>query len=98
MIRVKLDRLIGRLNETSRTALEGAVGLCHSQKHYQVEVEHVFAKLLDEPDNDMVRIARALDVHNATLLKDLARTLTGFKRGNTGGIELSQRVESLIVD
>ena len=43
-----LRSLIGRLNDTSRRALEAAAGLCVSRSHYEVEMEHWLTKLLDE--------------------------------------------------
>lgn len=39
--------LIGKLNEFSRSAIEGALGLCVSRTHYNVELEHYLTKLLD---------------------------------------------------
>ena len=44
---VNLKSLIGKLNDTTRGALEGAAGLCLSRTHYDVEVEHFLMKLLD---------------------------------------------------
>ena len=43
---------IGKLNETTRDALEAAAGLCLSRTHYDVEVEHYLMKLLDATDSD----------------------------------------------
>ena len=48
---VDLRSLIGKLNDTTRTALEGAAGLCLSRTHYDVEVEHYLLKLLDKKLN-----------------------------------------------
>ena len=37
---VELRPLIGKLNESARSALEAAAGLCLSRTHYDVEIEH----------------------------------------------------------
>ena len=42
---VNLRSLIGKLNDTTRNALEAAAGLCLSRTHYDVEVEHYLLKL-----------------------------------------------------
>ncbi len=44
---VNLKSLIGKLNESTRNALEAAAGLCLSRTHYDVEIEHYLMKLLD---------------------------------------------------
>ena len=44
---VNLKGLIGKLNDTTRGALEGAAGLCLARTHYDIEIEHVLMKLLD---------------------------------------------------
>jgi type VI secretion system protein VasG len=41
----------GKVNQTTRDALESAVGLCASRTHYEVEIEHYLMKLLDESDS-----------------------------------------------
>ena len=57
---VNLKSLIGRLDESCRSALEGAAGLCHSRNNYSVEIEHFLAKLLEKQDTDFSRIRRSL--------------------------------------
>jgi len=37
---VNLKQLIGKLNDVTRNALEGAAGLCLSRTHYNAEIEH----------------------------------------------------------
>ena len=54
---VNLKSLVGRLNDVTRSALEGAAGLCLSRTNYDVEVEHILAKLLEQDDTDLHKIA-----------------------------------------
>ena len=51
-----LRAVIGKLNLTSRNALEGAAGLCLSRTNYNVEVEHFLMKLLDASGADFALI------------------------------------------
>jgi type VI secretion system protein VasG len=49
---VDLQALFGKLNQPIRTILEGAVALCQSRTHYDIEVEHYLMKLLDHTEVD----------------------------------------------
>ena len=43
-----LSTLVSKLNPTCRRALEGAAALCVGQTHYNVEIEHLLIKLIEE--------------------------------------------------
>ena len=62
-----LRSLIGKLNDTSRRALEGAAGLCMSRTNYDVEIEHWFSKLLEASDADLARILRHFEIDSRPL-------------------------------
>ena len=68
---VNLKSLVGRLNETSRSALEGAAGLCLSRTNYDVEIEHILAKLLETDDTDLHKICHHYEVNVDRLSKDV---------------------------
>lgn len=89
---VNLKSLIGRLNDTCRTALEGAAGLCLSRTNYDVEIEHILAKLLEENDTDLQRICRHYEVNIDRLSKDTANALDRLKTGNSRTPGLSDRL------
>ena len=55
---VNLRALIGKLNHSTRAAVEGAAGLCLARTHYDVEIEHFLAKALDTTDGDVSSILR----------------------------------------
>ncbi len=80
---ISLKAIVGRLNNTTRAALEGAAGLCLSQTHYNVEVEHFLMKLMDATDSDSARILKHFGVDKARLSAELSRSMDGFKRGNS---------------
>jgi type VI secretion system protein VasG len=89
---------MGKLNDTSRRALEGAAGLCMSRTHYEVEMEHWFVKLLEPADVDMTRVLQHLEVSPERFLAGLNRALDGFKTGNAGRPDLSPNIEILVRD
>jgi type VI secretion system protein VasG len=79
---VNLKSLIGKLNPTTRKALEGAAGLCLSRTHYDVEFEHYLTKLLDETDTDLAHILQRFEIDPSRLTGDLERSLDKLKSGN----------------
>ena len=56
---MNLKSLIGKVNETTRGALEAAAGLCLARTHYDIEIEHYLLKLMDAPDGDFAAILKA---------------------------------------
>ena len=93
---VNLKSLIDRLNETTRTALEAAAGLCLSRTNYDVEIEHLLLKLLDAEDTDALRIFRKFEVNDSHLRRDLAAALDRLKTGNARTPALSPQIPKLI--
>ena len=79
---INLRALIGKLNTVSRSALEGAAGLCLSRTHYDVEIEHFLIKMLDQPGSDFAAILRHFEVNNSRLVAELTRSLDRLKTGN----------------
>ena len=57
---INLKTLIGKLNDASRTAATRAANICVGLGQYEVDIEHVFLALLEQPDCDVVVAARAV--------------------------------------
>jgi type VI secretion system protein VasG len=95
---VNLKSLVGRLNDTCRGALEGAAGLCLSRTNYDVEIEHLLAKILEEEDTDLHKICRHYEVNVDRLSKDVNSALDRLKTGNNRNPGLSPRIPKLIQD
>jgi len=95
---VNLKSLIGRLNDTCREALEGAAGLCLSRTNYDVEIEHILAKLLEHDNSDLHRICNHYEVSVDRLAKDVNDALGRLKTGNTRTPGLSDRLPRWIQD
>ena len=84
MITVDIKTLLGRLNPFCTRVLEGAAGMCVSRTHYEVTVEHMFARILDEPQSDISLILRNHDIDVGMVRKVLDRTIEEFRTGNAG--------------
>jgi type VI secretion system protein VasG len=84
MITVDIKTLLGRLNPYCTRALENAAGLCVSRSHYEVTVEHVLLKLLDDPQSDVPLLLRQFEVDAGALAKGLEQALEELRSGNAG--------------
>jgi len=84
MIMVDIKSLLSRLNSYCTRSLEGAAGLCVSRTHYEVTVEHMLAKLLEEPQADVPLILRQFDIDPGRLKKMVDQTIEEFQTGNAG--------------
>jgi type VI secretion system protein VasG len=93
---VNLKSLIGRLNPTCHSALEGAAGLCLSRTNYDVEPEHFLLKLIERADTDMAAIFRRFEVSQSRITKDLTTALDRLKTGNARTPGLSPRLPQWI--
>ncbi len=96
MPKINIKALIGKLNETCRKALESAAGLCLSQTHYEVDIEHFLIKLLEIPNTDLQKILRHFEINESRLTDDLTRTMEGFKTGNARTPALSPRIPKMV--
>jgi type VI secretion system protein VasG len=95
---VNLKSLIGKLNDTTRGALEAAAGLCLSRTHYDVEVEHFLMKLLDASGSDAVKIFHQFGVEPSRLQKELERSLDKLKSGNARTPAISPSVLKMLTE
>ncbi|HVF91162.1 MAG TPA: Clp protease N-terminal domain-containing protein, partial [Blastocatellia bacterium] len=93
---VNLKSLIATLNDTSRSALEGAAGLCLARTNYDVDIEHLLIKLAEPGDTDLARVIRHFGIDHARLTSDLTRALDRLKTGNARTPALSPRLPRLI--
>jgi type VI secretion system protein VasG len=93
---VNLRALIGKLNDTTRNALEAAAGLCLSRTHYDVEVEHYLMKLLDSSSDDLAAILKHFEVDKSRLAGELTRSLDKLKSGNARNPALSPTLRDML--
>lgn len=95
---VNLKSLIGRLNDTCRDALEGAAGLCLSRTNYDVEIEHILAKLLEVDDSDFKKLMAHFEINPDRMTKDVETAMNRLKSGNSRTPGLSERLPAWIQD
>lgn len=84
MILVELKPLFARLNSACTAALEGAAGLTLARNHYEIAIEHMLRRLVEDPDGDIHRILAHFDIDPVRLCAQLDESLTLLKNGNPG--------------
>ena len=82
MLTVDIKSLLSRLNPYCTKSLEAAAGLCVSRTHYEVTVEHLLAKLLEDPQSDLPLIFRQFDLDPGRVKKAIDQTVEEFRTGN----------------
>jgi type VI secretion system protein VasG len=95
---LNLKSLIGKLNDSTRGALEAAAGLCLARTHYDIEVEHYLTKLLDSTDNDVAAIFKHFEIDSSRLSGELARALDKLKTGNARTPTLSPTLMKMLIE
>jgi type VI secretion system protein VasG len=95
---LNLKSLIGKLNDTTRAALEAAAGLCLSRTHYDIEIEHYLMKLLDVTDSDFNHILQHFGVDQSRLTAELTRSLDKLKSGNARTPALSPTILKMFTE
>jgi type VI secretion system protein VasG len=95
---MNLKSLIGKLNDSTRGATEGAAGLCLARTHYDIEVEHYLTKLMDSTDNDAAAIYKHFEVDTSRLSGELARSLDKLKSGNARTPALSPTLIRMLLE
>jgi type VI secretion system protein VasG len=91
-VEVNLKSLIGKLNDTSRRALEGAAGQCLSRTNYNDELEHWLAKAVEDDQNDLRTILKHFEVNEGRLNRDLLKAIDALKTGNSRPPALSPSI------
>jgi type VI secretion system protein VasG len=95
---MNLKSLIGKLNDSTRGALEAAAGLCLARTHYDIEVEHYLTKLLDSTDNDVAAIFKHFEIDTSRLSGELSRALDKLKSGNARTPAISPSMMRMLVE
>jgi type VI secretion system protein VasG len=93
---INLKTLIGKLNDTTRTAATRAAALCVGMGQYEVDIEHLFLALLEQPACDVAVVARACGISATALEADLRREVDGFARGSARTPVFSRHLPTLL--
>ena len=92
---INLKTLIGKLNETSRTAATRAASICVGLGQFEVDLEHLFLALLEQPNSDFAVIARRSGISIPMLEGDLQNEVARLQTGNTRTPVFSNRLPKL---
>jgi type VI secretion system protein VasG len=93
---VKFKSLLGRLNTTCFEAFNNAAGLCLSRTNYDIEIEHILAKLLENDNTDLHKIFHQYEINVDRLTKDVETSLNRLKTGNANRPDISPRIPDWI--
>jgi type VI secretion system protein VasG len=98
MITVDIKSLLTRMNAFCTNTLHAAAGLCVSRTHYEVSVEQVLVKLLEEPRSDCNLICQKFNLDVGRVIKALEESLEDFRTGNASKPAFSPLLLELIQD
>ena len=79
---IDIRTLLGRLNPECKRAMEQAAELCVQQTHYNVDLEHLLLKLVDNEAPDLRLVFGRFGLRPDTVQAQLQKSLDTFKRGN----------------
>ncbi|MFL6675082.1 MAG: type VI secretion system ATPase TssH [Massilia sp.] len=92
---INLKTLIGKLNDATRTAATRAANICVGLGQYEVDIEHLFLALIEEPDSDFVVAARHCGISLTGLETDLRNEVARFASGSARTPVFSKHLPTL---
>ena len=92
---INLKTLIGKLNDSCRSATTRAANICIGLGQYEVDLEHVFLALLEQPDSDFALMARRSGISAEKLEADLQAEVARLQTGNARTPVFSPRLPKL---
>jgi type VI secretion system protein VasG len=97
MEKIKLKAFVGRLNSHCTQALEGAAGLCVTNGNYEINVEHLLLKFLEQA-GDFALVLAHYDVNIIKFIKVLQTAVENEKKGNSQKPVFSKTLVGLLED
>ncbi|WP_089606289.1 type VI secretion system ATPase TssH [Acinetobacter piscicola] len=92
-----LKVLIKKLSIHSRTSLEQSANLCVNHHNFEIEVEHLFVKLLEQqPNNDIEILLNKYNISKDVLFSDLLECISKLPKGNTRTPIFSKSIVQLL--
>jgi type VI secretion system protein VasG len=92
---INLKTLIAKLNDVTRTAATRAAGICVGLGQYEVDIEHLFLALLEQPGSDFVVVAREAGISPTSLESDLRREVERLPSGSARTPVFSRHLPAL---
>ena len=85
----RVKTLLDRLNDHCAETLDAAAGFASGRTHYEVAIEHMLIKLLEDGSGDLARIFRALNIDADALWQGMLQHLSKNRSGNAGNPSFS---------
>jgi len=98
MVNVDTKSLLHHLNDFCTNTLQAGAGLCVSRTHYEVSVEHLLLKLLEDSRSDLSLVCQQFEIETGLLQKKIETAIEEFKIGNSGKPVFSPRLLDLFQD
>ena len=98
MVKINYKALVCKLNDYTRSAFEGAAGLCVSRTNYDLEIEHLISKLIEDDDSDFYQICKQYGISTSRIEKEVTAALESMKTGNGNLPGLSPHLPRIIQD
>ncbi|RII82403.1 type VI secretion system ATPase TssH [Neopusillimonas maritima] len=95
---VEFKSLVDRLNPTCRDALENAAGICLNRTHYEITIEHMLVRLIEDPRTDVHLILKQAGIDPGRAQRALEQVIESFKSGNSGRPQFSALLPDLFSD
>ncbi len=96
MIGVDMKGLIDKLNGFCVQVLNTAAGMAVNREHYEVTFEHFLLALLEEKQSDLSLMIQGSDCDADAIKREVARTLSQFRSGNTGRPVFSPALQDIL--
>ena len=90
-----LKTLVSKLNTNCRAAAERAAAITLARGHYEVDLEHLFLALLEQPRSDFFLLCTRFEIPLDELQGDLEREIGRFKNGNSRTPVFSPHLQTL---
>ena len=89
-------RLFDRLNEHTLLMLQAATGFCATRTHYEISIEHLLLKFLEDGSGDIPLILSHFDIEQGKVWKEINQTLEGFRTGKAGNPSFSPALLEIV--
>ncbi len=98
MVANDIKALMMHLNDFCSMALQNAIGYCVSRSHYEITVEHLLFKILEDKNSDLGIMLTSFDIDVGRIQKAIIHTLEEYKQGNSAKPVFSPLLLDLIQD
>ena len=96
MSEISRGALFGKLNALGYKSMDSATVFCKMRGNPYVELEHLFAQLLQAQDSDLHRVIQHYGIDISVLAKDMTAALDRLPRGATAISDISEQIPDAI--